>query len=577
MVSQSTQTNTIFIKRLRVIIIILAIVSALIIVQLFRLQIVKNSAYKARAEHQYRKPVGDTFDRGNIYFTAKNGDTVAAATIATGFTLAIVPAQVGDPENLYKKLAIIIPDLDREAFITKANKKADPYEEIQTRLSEEQAASIVALREPKALLLVQEKWRVYPGGTLAAQTIGFVSFKDKQLIGRYGLEGFYNTVLSRSSTDFYVNFFAEIFSNVKDTIFKNDVASGDIVTSIEPVVQSELESIVARIAQKYESDSVGAIVMDPHTGEIVAIAHMPTFDPNNFTNVSDTSVFKNPFAQNVYEMGSIVKPIVMAAGIDSGAVTPATRYIDKGSVVVGDKTINNFDKKGRGNVNMQDVLSQSLNTGMVLVGQKMGNAVFKDYILDRFKLGTKTGVDLPGEINGIVNGLKDNNNVNYANAAFGQGIALTSLSIVKGFAVLANGGYIVTPHVATQIKQQNGITRDLVYPKSATPVLKPETVTTISTMLTQVVDDGYHRALPHYTVAAKTGTAQVARPNGGGYYTDRNLHSLVGYFPATNPRYVVYFYNLYPKGAPFAIISLGDSFFEMVQFLGGYYDIPPDR
>ena len=577
MASQSTQTNTVFTKRLRAIIIILAIVSALIIVQLFRLQIVKNSAYKARAEHQYRKPVGDTFDRGNIYLTAKNGDTVAAATIATGFTLAIVPQQVADPEGLYKELAVIIPGLDRDIFITKANKKGDPYEEIITRLSENQAEAIVALGQPKALLLVSEKWRVYPGATLAAQTIGFVSFKDNQLIGRYGLEGFYNNILSRNSTDFYVNFFAEMFSNVKETIFKNDSASGDVVTSIEPVVQSELESVVAHIEDKYHSDSVGAIIMDPYTGEIIAMAHFPTFDPNNYGDVSDIGVYKNPFAQNAYEMGSIVKPIVMAAGIDSGVVTPATRYIDKGSVVVGDKTISNFDKKGRGNASMQDVLNQSLNTGMVFVQQRMGNAAFKDYMLERFKLGTKTGVDLPGEINGIVGGLKDNNNVNFANAAFGQGIALTPLSIVKGFAALANGGYIVTPHIATKIKQSNSTTRELVYPKSEKPVLKPETVAIISTMLTHVVDDGYHRAQARYTVAAKTGTAQVAKPGGAGYYTDRNLHSLVGYFPASNPRYVIYFYNLYPKGAPFAILSLGDSFFEMVQFLGGYYDIPPDR
>jgi cell division protein FtsI/penicillin-binding protein 2 len=226
---------------------------------------------------------------------------------------------------------------------------------------------------------------------------------------------------------------------------------------------------------------------------------------------------------------------------------------------------------------MQDVLNQSLNTGMVFVEQHMGNAIFKEYMLDRFKLGQKTGVDLPGEINGIIGGLKDSNNVNFANAAFGQGVAFTPLSIVKGFAMLANGGYIITPHIATKIKQENGATRDLVYPKSEVPVLKSETVATMASMLTHVVDDGYHRGLTRYTVAAKTGTAQVAKPNGGGYYTDRNLHSLVGYFPATNPRYVVYFYNLYPKGAPFAILSLGDSFFEMIQFLGGYYDIPPDR
>ena len=576
MASQSIQTKQLFVQRLRAIIIGLVVIAVCIIGQLFHLQIINQKEYKQRAEHQYRKPVGDVFDRGDIYFTGKDGENVAAATIATGYTLAAIPPQISDPAALYASLAPII-DIDKDSFIAKASKKTDPYEEIMTHLSEDQAAAIVALHQSKALLLINEKWRFYPGNTMAAQTIGFVSFKDNTLIGRYGLEGFYNDVLSRTSQDFYVNFFAEIFSNVKDTLFKNNTTTGDVVTGIEPVVQSELETLTQQIEDKFKSDSVGAIVMDPYTGQIIAMAHLPNFDPNNYGNVSDISVYKNPFAESAYEMGSIVKPMVMAAGIDSGAVTPATMYFDKGSVVVGDRTIKNFDKRGRGKANMQDVLNQSLNTGMVFVEQHMGNATFKDYMLDRYKLGLKTGVDLPGEINGITTGLRDNNNVNYANAAFGQGIALTPLSIVKGFAILANGGYVITPHIASQIKQVDGVTRDLIYPKSAQPVLKPETIQTMHTMLTHVVDDGYHRANPRYTIAAKTGTAQVAKPNGQGYYTDRNLHSLVGFFPATNPRFVVYFYDLYPKGAPFAISSLGDSFFEMVQFLAGYYDIPPDR
>ena len=276
-------------------------------------------------------------------------------------------------------------------------------------------------------------------------------------------------------------------------------------------------------------------------------------------------------------MGSIVKPLVMAAAIDVGAVTPTTSYSDKGFVTIDGKTLNNFDKKGRGNnVTMQQVLNESLNTGMIFVEQKMGKVAFKEYLVDKYKLGEKTGIDLPGEVNGAVGSLRDNNDINYAAASFGQGIATSPINIVRGFATLANGGTMVTPHIAKTIIESSGTTTDIAYPEGAR-VLKPETVSTITNMLVQVVDDGYDRGLSHYSVAAKTGTAQIARPDGGGYYTDRNLHSLIGYFPARNPRFVLYLFNVYPKGALFAIQTLGDPFFDMIQFMNNYYEIAPDR
>ncbi len=561
--------------RIRVLTILIAVVGIVIVIRLFGLQVINSEDYRARAERQYVTPNGAIFDRGNIYFSDKDGTSIAAATIENGFKAAINPSQITDPETVYDMLKGVI-ELDRAEFMTKAARKTDPYEEIALRLNQQEADALNAL-DITGLTLYREKWRFYPGSTLAAHAIGFVSYKGNDLVGNYGLEEHYNDVLSRTGNNFYVNFFAEIFANVQSTVFKNTTATGDIVTSIEPTVQSQLETLVSGIQNKWGSDSVGGLVMDPYTGEIIAMASAPTFDLNNYGDEKNNSVYTNALVQGRYEMGSIVKPLVMAAAIDSGAVTPTTRYLDAGFVVVQDKTINNFDKKGRGTISMQDVLNQSLNTGMVFAQQKMGKEKFKEYIVDRYKLGEKTGVDLPGEVNGLMTGLKASNDVNYANAAFGQGIATTPLNIVRGFAALANGGKLVTPHVATSITEQSGFTKTLNYPVSETVVLKPETVSTIANMLVQVVDDGYGRALPHYKVAAKTGTAQIARPGGQGYYTDRNLHSLIGFFPASKPRYVLYLFNVYPKGALFAIQTLGDPFFDMVQFLGNYYTISPDR
>lgn len=560
--------------RIRWIVVMVVVAAFLVILRLFSLQLLHSSDYRERAEHQYVTPNGQIFDRGNIYFTSKDTTTVAAATVSSGFKVTIMPSQIEDAAETYAALSRIIP-LDKDVFFAKVEKKADPYEEIAERIDDTSASAITALRL-SGVTLYREKWRFYPGGPLASQAIGFVSYKDDDLVGNYGLEEYYNDVLSRNANNLYVNFFAEIFANMQSTIFKNRAATGDIVTSIEPAVQSELEHQVSVIEEKWSSEQVGGIVLDPATGEIIAMAHAPSFDLNEYGSVKDASRYANPSTQNVYEMGSIIKPLVMAAAIDAGAVTPATTYYDGGSVTINNKLINNFDKRGRGKVTMQDVLNQSLNTGMVFVQQYLGKDAFRDYMLERYKIGERTGIDAPGEGKGLVSSLKGTNDVNFATAAFGQGIATTPISIVRSFAALANGGTLVTPHLATAIQKESGGITPLEY-KTAPTGLKPETISTIKNMLVKVVDDGYHRGLEHYSVAAKTGTAQIARPGGGGYYEDRNLHSLIGFFPAEHPRFVVYLYNVYPKGANYAIATLGDPFFNMVQFLANYYEISPDR
>ncbi len=563
-------------QRIRIIIGIVMFVGVFVIIRLFSLQIVHSNFYKDRAERQYITPSGDSFDRGNIYFTSKDGTTVAAATVINGFKLAIAPNMVKDPDATYMALNDVVV-IDRTSFMASASKKNDPYEEIADHITADKAEIITKLALP-GVSLYRQKWRFYPGGDLAARVVGFVSYnKNDKLTGNNGLEEYYNDVLSRDSENFYVNFFAEIFSNVKSSVFKNTSSTGDIVTTIEPTVQGQLQQTIDAIQKKWGSDTVGGVIMDPYTGNIIAMSGIPTFDLNAYGSVKNASVYTNPFAQSRFEMGSIVKPLIMAAALDNDIVTPTTTYNDSGSVTINGATLNNFDKVGRGNnVSMQRVLNESLNTGMIYVEQHMGKPLFKEYIVNKYKLGEKTGIDLPGEVNGSVGSLKDNNDINYAAASFGQGIATSPINIVRGFAALANGGTMVTPHIASKIIESNGKTTDIEYPVGDR-VLKPETISTITNMLVHVVDDGYHRAVPRYTVAAKTGTAQIARSDGGGYYTDRNLHSLIGFFPASKPRFVLYLFNVYPRGALYAIQTLGDPFFSMVDFMNNYYEITPDR
>jgi cell division protein FtsI/penicillin-binding protein 2 len=175
------------------------------------------------------------------------------------------------------------------------------------------------------------------------------------------------------------------------------------------------------VVNKWKADQAGGIIINPQNGEIYAMAGFPNFDLNNFRNVSDPDIFRNPLVENVFEMGSVIKPLVMASAIDAGAVTPETSYYDSGSITVDKKVISNFDKKGRGQVTMQDVLNQSLNTGMVFAESKLGHEKFREYV-KAFGLGEKTGIDLPNETSGLMkNLLTSPRDIEYANASFGQG------------------------------------------------------------------------------------------------------------------------------------------------------------
>jgi stage V sporulation protein D (sporulation-specific penicillin-binding protein) len=564
-----------FQARIRIVSVCICLFALILIVKLFSVQVVHQALYSARADKQYATPAGDIFNRGTIFFTKKDSTLVAAATVSTGFKIAIKAKDVLDPEALYTALSPYTI-LDHDTFIAKASKKNDPYEEVATHLSKEQADTIDALHIA-GVSVYKDNWRFYPGGPLASHTLGFLAFKGDDLAGQYGLERSYNSTLSKPKDEAYVNFFAEVFSNLKNSI-SDSGGTGDIVTTIEPSTQGILESELKATIDKWHGDQAGGIIMDPVTGEIYAMAGFPDFDLNNFGTVKDTGVYRNPLVENVFEFGSVIKPLVMSAALDQGVVTPETTYLDKGSVVVNGKTINNFDKKGRGVASMQTVLDQSLNTGMVFVQDKLGHDEFRSY-MKSFGIGEKTGIDIPNETSGLINNLNSPRDLEYANAAFGQGIALTPLEAVRAFASLANGGSLVTPHLVKQIRYDSGLSKVPDYPITRTGIIKKDTADTITRMLVHVFeayDNGAHK-LDHYSVATKTGTAQVAMENGKGYYPDRHMHSFFGYFPAYDPKFVVFLFIKNPKQVNYASQTLIPPFMNITKFLLNYYDVPPDR
>jgi cell division protein FtsI (penicillin-binding protein 3)/stage V sporulation protein D (sporulation-specific penicillin-binding protein) len=246
--------------------------------------------------------------------------------------------------------------------------------------------------------------------------------------------------------------------------------------------------------------------------------------------------------------------------------------------MISGKKVSNFDSKERGVVSMQDVLSQSLNVGAAYVEGLLGNDLFAKYMTS-FGLTEKTGIDLPNEGRNLVSNLKSNVQIDLATASFGQGIAMTPVATIRALSVLANGGVLVTPHIVKSINYKVGFSKTIPITKSE-PVLKKTTTDEISRMLVYSVDNvlsGGTLKIPNYSVAAKTGTAQIAKEGGGGYTDDKFLHSFVGYFPAYNPKYIILLYTINPKGARFGSETLTAPYMELVKFLINYYEVPPDR
>jgi cell division protein FtsI (penicillin-binding protein 3)/stage V sporulation protein D (sporulation-specific penicillin-binding protein) len=551
-------------------------VALLFIGRLFMLQVVQAEKYRDRAKEQYVNTAGTLYDRGSIFFKRKDGELISAAGIKTGSLLVIDPSKVKNAEELYTALSAITP-LEKEDFLKRATKQDDRYEEVARRVDEKSALKIKALKRPE-VSLYEERWRYYPGGTLAANTLGFVGHTENGFSGQYGLENFYNDVLERNQNGLYNNFFVEVFSGIKSFVSTKNIArEADIVLTIEPVVQSSVEDVLEKFTTTRAPREAGIIVLDPTTGEIMAMATTPTYNPNEYSKEEDLRAFSNPLISGVYEMGSIVKPLTVAAGLDAGVISEGTTYNDEGFLNIDDRTIYNFDKKGRGVVNMQAVLNDSLNTGVVFIMRKLGAEKFKEYFT-QFGLDQKTLVDLPEEGQGDIENLNSGREINLATASFGQGIAVTPVNMTRALASLANGGYLIRPHVVSSIDYK-GFPPKKINTEESGRVFSEDTSRRITAMLVNVVDKALLQgsvSMPRYSIAAKTGTAQISNPNGG-YYTDRYLHSFFGYFPAYKPRFLVFLYAVNPQNADYASQTLTMPFMDITRFLLNYYEIPPDR
>ncbi len=566
-----------FRSRIRLILAGVICIAIVIVIRLYFIQIVHGEDYTQKADRQFASGGSGLFDRGSIYFRLKDGTPISAATLSTGFLVAINPQTLGDPEAAYAAItAVASSSIPYGTFIAAAAKKAQVYIEVAHHLSDENGRAL-AVRAIPGIQVLRERWRYYPGVSLAAHSIGTISYgSGDTLIGQTGLEEVYDGPLSRSGDALYKNFFAELFSNVGDLLVSaKDAREGEIMTTIEPEVQTRLENDIAKVSKRYLSHESGGIIMDPRTGEIIALAIYPTYDANNRQNVS-ASLLGNPLAEHVHEFGSIMKPITMAAGLDAGVVTAETTYNDVGCITVDTKKICNWDLKARGVVPMKQIIVQSLNLGAAWVATELGQEKFREYFTKLF--GQKTGIDLPNESGALLGNLSKTQQINFDTMAYGHGIAVTPIQMIRALGALANSGTMVQPHLVSSVRLNSGIERKFDWSQT-TPVFGANAVRETADMMTAVVDEklqGGKAIISTMSVAAKTGTAQLTNEQGG-YFSDRFFHSFVGFFPAYNPRFIILLYTSDPQNVTYASDTLGSTFLDLTHFLIDYYAIPPDR
>jgi cell division protein FtsI/penicillin-binding protein 2 len=554
-----------FISRTNFLIFITYILGALICGRLFLLTVIKHDIYLAQSINQEKFARDRAIKRGEIYLKDWQGQTYPIA-INKGWPMAYAePNRITENKrSLAHKIAKIL-DLEETIIFEKISDSDDPFKILKRKLNEEETQNIKALNAEGIKIQTEESLRYYPANTLASHVIGFLGHQGDKRVGQYGIEEYYDKALSGKIIN-------------ADFSFEEQIESGyDIMLSLDPNIQLFVEEGLKKNVEQYNASEGTVIVMNPKTGMIVAMANYPNFDPNKYSEVDNFNIFINKGISSVFEPGSVFKPITMAIALDEGAVTPASTYQDKGFVKMGGYTIYNADKKIFGEQTMTQVLEKSINTGIVYVESLLKQDIIKTY-LNKFGFGHKTGIKLPNEASGNLDNLDAGRSINFATAAFGQGISVTAIQLVKAFGIIANKGVLVNPIIVESI-EKNGKIQESINEKNTIQeqsIISPDTANRLTAMLVSVTENGTGKRakIPGYWIATKTGTAQI--PGKGGYGED-TIHTVIGFGPAYDAEFVVLVKLNRPQEVRFAAVSVAPLFRDIAEYLLNYWEIAPEN
>lgn len=559
--------------------------------RLFHIQVLSGGHYKALAQAEQLRKFEIPAERGIIYIQ-DDGNKYPLVLNQNYRTIYADPRYVEDSNEVAVELSKVLGGkaADYEALISEEEK----VYVVIAKSVEPQKAKIIEELDLAGIGLQDSPKRVYPEGSLASQIIGFVNDEG---VGQYGVEGALNEELSgvpgllKAVTDTRG---IPLTTSDSENIDQPAQDGTDIVLTIDRNVQQAVENAVKRGVERTNGKSGSAIVLDPKTGAIVAMANYPSYDPAKFFEVEKQEYFGNSVVSDAYEPGSVMKPFTMAAGLQTKVVSPSTTFYDSGSVQIDDRTISNADERSWGQQDMTGVIVKSINTGVVFVAQQLGGGEINDkarnslygFLTNNYRFGSRLGVAQTNEGSGLVYAPdhEQGNNVRYSNMAFGQGLTATLLQISSAFSALVNGGDYYQPHlIQSRIDSATGeeiINEPQVISNNA---VTDEVAKQLRSMLVGVVESGggYYAEREGYTIGGKTGTSQLIEADGT-YSLNRYTGSFVGFISSggisSSPDYVIMTRIVEPKvgigaGAEAATPVFGD----ITDFLIDHYQIPPNR
>jgi len=551
--------------RLRALFALFAVLSIVLSVRVGYWQTVGRDQLLFRATEQVRSDEVLHARRGTIL---DRSGTILATSVELR-SLYAVPSRIPDRAAAAQQLGVLL-GRDPAAILERLNSGAE-WVFIHRRMPETTADAVLALGIPGLGAILESK-RLYPNGDLAAHALGFVSDDGD---GQGGVEGRYDELLrgidgtlvaERDPAD------RTIAIGLREAMPARDGA--DLTLTIDLAVQSVAE-LTLRAAIADEGAASGAIVaLDPRDGAIRAMASYPTYHPGGVAAAKPESLRDRTISWS-FEPGSTMKAITMAAGLDSGVVTPTTTYEDTGYADIGGRRLLNALGRAHGPTTMTQVLERSANAGAVFVAAKLGDQRLYDALL-RFGFGIPTGVDLAGEMSGTVRPLAEWYPVDVGTAAFGQGLTVTPLQLAAAYAAIANGGTLYRPHVVAGWRDADGEHRTAPVPLRR--VASERTAASLREMLTSAVDHGLAQGarVPGFSVAGKTGTAQIPSPDGR-YVDDEYISSFAGSVPATDPHLVIVVVLERPASKLLGTVTAMRIFRDVAQGSLRYARIQPDR
>ena len=556
-------------SRQRVSVVVLVLVAWMLVIggRLVHLQVGQYEDLSKKAQKQQQRAERTNALRGLIL--DRNGRELARSLDVDSF-VAVATEEKFDPRETAKKFAstLGLEESPLRARLEEAKASRREFVWIARQVDPEQAAKIHELKLA-GVRSVKEPKRYYPNGALAAHVLGYVGTDDKAL---GGVELFQNAALKGEQGKTVLD------SDGRHHSFRSfeiEAQPGQsVVLTIDQNIQYQVERAIATAMEQTHAKAATALVLDPHTGEILALANAPTFDPNNAKKI-DEEVRKNQALQNIYEPGSTFKVVAYSAAIEEKLAKP-TDLIDcqMGSINLFGRIIH--DTHAYGTLTVTEALAKSSNVAAIKLGMRVGKERMYDYMM-RYGFNQKTGIELKGETRGVVRRPEHWQPSSMGSVAMGQEVGVTPIQMAASYATIANDGVRVAPHLVREVQDANGQVIERTTPETHR-VLSVETARTLRPMLESVTLNGTAKTaqLDGYTSAGKTGTAQKIDPKTRAYSKTKYVASFVGFAPVENPAVVIIVVLDEPGGSYYGGTVAAPVFRQIAENVLPYLDVAPD-